>query len=102
VIVLQHNPPPVIALILRRLLRSLNPGGIAFFQVPTYGAEYRFHIQEYLARPLAPEMEMHLIPQSAVFRIAEEAGCSALEVEPDQCTGLPTWISNTFLLQKRR
>ena len=102
VIVLQHNPPPVIGLILRRLLQSLNPGGIAFFQVPTYGTGYRFKIREYLLRPLDHGMEMHVIPQCEVFKAAEEHGCSVVEVEPDCCTGLPAWISNTFLLQKRR
>lgn len=102
VIVLQHNPPPVIGLILRRLLQSLNPGGIAFLQVPTYGAGYSFKIQEYLASPPVHGVEMHLIPQNAVFKTAEEEGCSVIEVEPDHCIGLPTWISNTFLLQKRR
>ena len=34
-IVLQHNPPPVIRLIVRAFLKALNPGGVAYFQVPT-------------------------------------------------------------------
>ena len=42
VIVLQHNPPPIIRLIIRELIGALNHGGIAFFQVPTYRLGYRF------------------------------------------------------------
>lgn len=34
-IVLQHNPPPVIRLILNGLMQSLAPGGVAFFQLLT-------------------------------------------------------------------
>jgi SAM-dependent methyltransferase len=103
-IVLQHNPPPIIAIILRKLLQRLNPGGIAFFQVPTYGAGYRFNTREYLSLPENRKdfVEMHLIPQHRVFKIAEEEACSVIEVEPDKWIGMPTWISNTFLLQKRR
>ena len=41
-IVLQHNPPPVIRIIVREFLRVLNPGGVAFFQVPTYRMGYSF------------------------------------------------------------
>lgn len=37
-IVLQHNPPPIIAMILHRAFALLAPGGVAVFQVPTYAA----------------------------------------------------------------
>src|SRR5271169_236009 len=36
IIVLQHNPPPVILGILDAAFAGLRPGGLAFFQVPTY------------------------------------------------------------------
>ena len=36
-LVLQHNPPPLIADILSMAFTGLNPGGSAFFQVPTLG-----------------------------------------------------------------
>ena len=49
IMVLQHNPPPVIRLIVREFLRALNPGGVAYFQVPTYMAGYGFDAEAYLA-----------------------------------------------------
>jgi len=102
IIVLQHNPPPVIAHIVRTLLRSLNPGGLAFFQVPTYAAGYGFNAKEYLRRPVnEAAFEMHLLPQSVIFRIVRDDGCSILEVQPDTYVGSPQWISNTFLIQRR-
>lgn len=102
-IVLQHNPPPAIAAILERLLRRLRPGGVAYFQVPTYAADYRFSIADYLAHGLdARHIEMHYLPQREVFRIARDAGCNVLEVREDDWTGRRhVEISNTFLLQRR-
>jgi SAM-dependent methyltransferase len=101
VIVLQHNPPPLIVEILRRVFSGMNPGGHAFFQVPTYWIGYRWDLDGYLAET-APrqEMEMHVLPQTVVFELAAQAGCVPLEVEPDSCTGLPNGISNTFLFAK--
>ncbi len=102
-IVLQHNPPPVIAAILERLLARLRRGGVAYFQVPTYAADYRFSIADYLAHGLdATHIEMHYLPQREVFRIARDAGCDVLEVREDDWTGRRhIEISNTFLLQRR-
>jgi hypothetical protein len=45
---------------------------------------------------------MHPIPQRSVFDLAESHNCSVLEVEPDLCVGTPNWLSNTFLVMKRR
>jgi len=45
--------------------------------------------------------EMHLLPQSVIFRIVRDEGCSILEVQPDTYVGSPQWISNTFLIQRR-
>jgi SAM-dependent methyltransferase len=104
-IVLQHNPPPVIAMILRRALTLLAPGGAAYFQVPTYGRGYRFAVADYLAGTVRSgqlNAEMHVLPQSAVFEIAGQAGCHALEAWPDGSTGrLPAeLISTMFILRK--
>jgi SAM-dependent methyltransferase len=49
IIVLQHNPPPIIHVLIQELIRALNSVGIAFFQVPTYRLGYRFSLQEYMA-----------------------------------------------------
>jgi SAM-dependent methyltransferase len=100
-IVLQHNPPPVIAFLLVKLLERLKPGGLAFFQVPTYRPNYEFEAENYLNQPPSEEIEMHVLPQKHVFAIAREQNCDVLEVQPDCCVGLPLWISNTFLLRKR-
>jgi hypothetical protein len=49
-IVLQHNPPPVIKLILRSLLDALKQGGVAYFQLLTYSERLLIQRQELSAR----------------------------------------------------
>ena len=100
VIVLQHNPPPVIARILNTLFRLLRRKGVAYFQVPTYQAGYTFDINHYLNAPPTGQMEMHVLPQKYVFALAAENRCSVLEVQPDHYTGIMNGISNTFLVRK--
>lgn len=101
IIVLQHNPPPVIALILTKLLACLRPCGIGYFQVPTRARGYRFRVDGYLKdRKGKLEMEMHAIPQKDVFAIIRQAGCELLEIQPDDMTGSLDHISNTFLVRK--
>jgi SAM-dependent methyltransferase len=102
IIVLQHNPPPIIYALLARVFRRLRPGGVALFQVPTYAQGYQFDIEAYLSAPEDRRIEMHLIPQRSVFELADSENCSVLEVEPDLCVGNPNWLSNTFLVMKRR
>lgn len=100
-IVLQHNPPPIIALILRRSFSLLAPGGVAVFQVPTYAAGYRFRIADYLAQLNGEgSIEMHVLPQHIIFQLAREGGCEPLEVWHDDYVGQTTWISNTFMFRK--
>ena len=48
VLVMQHNPPPVIAELLRAFLGRVNVGGFAFFQVPTYAENYEFTLDRYV------------------------------------------------------
>jgi len=99
VIVLQHNPPPIIHRTIERFMKALNPGGVAFFQVPTYKQGYHFSIKEYLEsdHPRG-EMEMHVLPQGTVFDIVRKENGRPLEVVEDLCT---SWgLSNTFLVQK--
>jgi 2-polyprenyl-3-methyl-5-hydroxy-6-metoxy-1,4-benzoquinol methylase len=100
VIVLQHNPPPIIAVILRKLLGALNPRGCMFFQVPTFIQGYSFTSADYLSKP-SMQMEMHAIPQRVVSDIARECGCEVLEVREDSATGSMEMISHSFLVQKR-
>jgi SAM-dependent methyltransferase len=101
IIVLQHNPPPVMAHVLRMLLRSLKPRGLAYFQAPTYAIGYRFDAKQYLkSSRLTDSFEMHVLPQSSIFRIVRDEGCAVLEVQPDFYVGDPNWVSNTFLVQR--
>jgi SAM-dependent methyltransferase len=102
VIVLQHNPPPLIVLILKTLLNKLQPGGITYFQVPTYRRNYRFRVDEYL-RSASPTggMEMHLLPQHILFDVLQHTGCSLLECREDFCTGDHQTISNSIFARKQ-
>jgi SAM-dependent methyltransferase len=101
VIVLQHNPPPIIVDILQHALIGLNAGGAAFFQVPTYGLDYVWSYDRFMTEDLpAGDMEMHAVPQSVVFDLATQAACAPIEVQPDGCAGMPYWVSNTFLFAK--
>jgi SAM-dependent methyltransferase len=100
IIVLQHNPPPLITHILRTLLQKLNPGGVAYFQVPTYHAAYRFKADEYLARELQFGVpEMHVLPQPHLFELLSELGCKMVESREDMVAG-SGWLSNRLLVQK--
>jgi SAM-dependent methyltransferase len=102
VIVLQHNPPPLIVLLLKTLLNKLQPGGIAYFQVPTYRPNYRFQVDEYLSGVSpASGMEMHLLPQYILFDVLQQSGCKLLECWEDFCTGDHQTISNSILVGKQ-
>lgn len=98
-IVLQHNPPPLIAEILDTLFGLLNPGGVCFFQVPVYCEGYGFEIETYLANP-PKGMEMHVLPQSRVFSLMQAHGIAPLEVMEDTMTGHGSFQSLTFLGRK--
>ncbi|MDG2514462.1 class I SAM-dependent methyltransferase [Sphingobium yanoikuyae] len=98
-IVLQHNPPPIMAAIYERLLSALRPGGVAIVQIPTFLKGWRFSVAEYLAGT-APAMEMNALPQHEIFRIIEQQDCVTLEVR--ECTDLREiqGVSHTFVVQK--
>lgn len=101
VITLQHNSPPISAWILRHLLDCLKPGGVAYFQIPTYKNGYLFEAERYLNTPPPNTFEMHFLPQPEVFRIIAESGCLCLEVREDAMAGNEDqMLSNTFLVQK--
>ncbi|MBO9665172.1 class I SAM-dependent methyltransferase [Dokdonella sp.] len=104
VIVLQHNPPPVIERILSTFARILKPGGIAYFQVPTYRADYEFRLADYVREQLGrKEMEMHAFPQERVFEIFAEAGAMPISVVEDGATGNRRGErSNTFAFRRLR
>jgi SAM-dependent methyltransferase len=102
IIVLQHNPPPLIATMLNSFLAKLKPGGVAYFQVPTYIMNYGFKADTYLAREQPPGVpEMHAIPQPVLFQLVEHAGCKLIEIREDAAAG-PAAISNRLLVQKNK
>lgn len=100
VIVLQHNPPPIIDRLIEAGLSRLNPGGYAFFQVPCFLYNYRFETSRYLAEHGEAEvMEMHALPQSRVFELLARHGLQPIEVSPDGWIG-PLGVSYSFLARK--
>ena len=101
IVTLQHNPPPVIAWMLRNLLRALKPGGVAHIQIPTYCIGYLFEAKRYLGIPPKDNLEMHYLPQYIIFQIIREENCACLEVREDgMIDGRDNALSNTFLIQK--
>jgi len=102
IIVLQHNPPPLIKIIIRALINALNPRGIAYFQVPTYRLGYEFSLDSYLKNEASKhDVEMHCLSQHHVFDIVRGEGGKMVEVIEDGCTGSRyKEVSNTFVIQK--
>jgi len=100
-ITLQHNPPPLILKILEKLLSSLNPGGFAFIQIPTYRNGYIFEVERYMQKKSKGEIEMHFLPQSHIFDAIKKTNCSCVEVREDAMVGNEDkMLSNTFLIKK--
>lgn len=99
-IVLQHNPPPVMAALYRGLLKALAPGGVAIVQIPTFIEGQRFNAADYLGTE-QPSMEMNALPQKAVFEIIAETGCIPFEVREDTAAG-PVGVSHTFAVRRAR
>jgi 2-polyprenyl-3-methyl-5-hydroxy-6-metoxy-1,4-benzoquinol methylase len=109
-IVFQHNPPPVQAWMLKTILSNMNSGGVAFFQIPTYYASYSFDVDRYLSggfeacvkERATGAIEVHPLPQKAIFSICAAAGADVLEVREDECIGAEhAVLSNSFLIRKR-
>ena len=101
VITLQHNPPPVMACMLRALLGRLKPNGIAYLQIPTYRNGYLFEVDRYLNSVAPKTLEMHFLPQYEIFKIIDASGSRCLEVREDGMVGdEEKMLSNTFLIQK--
>lgn len=102
VIVLQHNPPPLIDRLLRLILAKIKPGGCAYFQVPVGLPGYHFDIDAYLALLDKGEtkMEMHVLPKTALFRLLDEQGFRILDFQRDNWTG-PTFHSVSVLAERK-
>jgi SAM-dependent methyltransferase len=96
-IVLQHNPPPVITSLLDECLGKVVQGGFALFQVPTYLKDYSFKLKDYVPRD---GMEMHPLPQMVIFNILQSLGFSLIEVQEDVCASTPEMASHTFFARR--
>src|SRR4030095_4744229 len=89
IIVLQHNPPPIITMIIKEFIKKINSGGVAFFQVPTYRIGYSFSMEKYLKNEAKRyEIEMHVLPQVKIFDIIRQEGGRIIEVLEEGSTGL--------------
>ena len=100
-ITLQHNPPPLIRFFFKKLLNALNPGGIAYIQIPSYISDYTFEVESYLNTPLPSSFEMHCLTQEIIFHELINSNCKCIEVREDLMTGSPNLIlSNSFLVKK--
>ena len=86
VITLQHNPPPIQKLILRKIFQRLRPGGLCLFQALGEAAGYSFEAESYLSG-LAPEMEMHVLPRAVILAEMRAQGLWPLDVVADAHTG---------------
>lgn len=100
IIVLQHNPPPVIRAILAMVFNRLPSGGVAYFQVPTYRFGYSFDANAYLASKLRiGEAEMHALPQPELHELIAASGCRIVEIREDgAASGFN--VSNRVLVRK--
>ena len=99
-IVLQHNPPPVMRYLLDVFLSKLRPNGFAFFQLPCHLYGYEFDTDRYLAgQGRHNSMEMHALPQRYVFELLYKHGLRPIEVCPYSAIG-PIGISYIFFAQK--
>lgn len=102
ILVLQHNPPPLIYRMLRTAFQRLKRGGYALFQLPVYEKAYRFHIEEYLSDIVAlgkRSMEMHILPQRHLFQLFENQGMQLLDLVDDGAAGRHR-LSHQYLLRK--
>lgn len=100
-LVLQHNPPPVIVRLIARFCRALRPGGIFYIQLPVSLYGYRFDLNAYLAAPPTHGlMEMHCLPRREILRIFAANGCSLLEASSEDDIG-DIGRSYRFLGRKR-
>ncbi|WP_295400183.1 class I SAM-dependent methyltransferase [uncultured Thiocystis sp.] len=100
-LVFQHNPPPVIRILLEKLLSHLRPGGVAVFQLVTAIDGYRFSTERYLANmDQLQGQELHAFPQSEVFRVCSSRGLLPVDVSRDtSVTGFDK-VSHLFTVKR--
>ena len=103
VIVLQHNPPPIIVEILQQTLRWLSHGGTAFFQVPTYGFNYELELRPVPRGGPAGRRRRGNACRTAKRHVRAGGGArsrAGRRCSPTACAGIPFGCRSTFLLAK--
>lgn len=87
-IVLQHNTPPVMAIIISKLLTSLKSEGIAVLHVPIADPNYYFDPIQYLnSKKSGGRMEMHILPKNNINELAGLNNCSIVATYSNGGTG---------------
>ena len=100
-LVLQHNPPPVIAHLLDRVLSRTKPGGIVIFQLMTARTGYTFDTDSYLASmDTLDDQELHVLPQAEVFRLFTKHRITCVEIFRDAALRGFDRTSTAFIGQK--
>jgi SAM-dependent methyltransferase len=101
-IVLQHNPPPIIAHILDKVFCQTLPNGILVFQLMTARTGYKFDAASYLSGMAdLNDQELHVLPQSEIFKLFTKHGITCVEVFRDGALRGFDRTSTTFIGQKR-
>jgi len=99
-IVLQHNPPPVMLEILNALCERVKPGGYLYIQAQTYRSGYHYSVEEDLS-DLSDKMEMHVLPQHLFLQTIQDRGLTILEVMEDGAAGSLDYRSQVVVARKR-
>jgi SAM-dependent methyltransferase len=101
IIVLQHNPPPLIHRILQIVFEKVKLGGCVYFQLPVATRGYEFLIDQYLSDISLgkPIMETHILPQKWLFSLLRESRLSLLDIQRDTWQSSPL-VSLSLLAQK--
>jgi hypothetical protein len=88
--------------LLKRLMVSLEIGGIAVFQLPTHIQNYSFSVSDYINKMgKLNNQELNALPQAAVFGVLAETGCDVLNVYRDNSLSRIDQVSNRFVVRKR-
>ncbi len=99
ILVLQHMIPPLIQLYIGQFLRLLKSGGIAYFQLPTGGKNYRLDPDKLQESIQSQIVQIHALPMRKVFEIIYTEECRILDLFELDCVG-PGWDSHIFVVLK--
>lgn len=98
-IVLQHMIPPLMKIYISQFARMLKPGGIAFFQLPTSGADYSFDQHKLQESIQSQTVQIHALAFRELFKIINSEGCQIVDLFERDCVG-PGWDSYIIVMTK--